>query len=74
MKRGLPNKSPICLLDRYPTLSPELDSDSPTYESNLETLDREMRSPKPRNDVYVPLMRATFMARQQFGYGLQFAH
>ena len=66
VKRGRPKKSPVSLQDRYPTLSPEIESDSIANESNLEALAREMRSVKPRSNVYIPLMKATFMSRRQF--------
>ena len=66
VKRGRPKKSPVSLQDRYPTLSPGTESDSSANESNLEALAREMRSLKPRSNVYIPLMKATFMSRRQF--------
>lgn len=65
-KRGQPKKSRVSLQDRYPTLSPDLESDPSAQESNLEALAKEMKSAKPRSEVYVPLMKATFMARRQF--------
>ena len=65
VKRGHPKKSPVSLQDRYPTLSPGTESDSSANESNLEALAREMRSLKPRSNVYIPLMKATFMSRRQ---------
>ena len=66
VKRGHPKKSPVSLQDRYPTQSPGTESDSSANESNLEALARERRSLKPRSNVYIPLMKATFMSRRQF--------
>ena len=65
-KQGRPKRSRVSLQDRYPTLSPELEGDPSAHESNQEALAKEMKSAKPRSEVYIPLMKATFMARRQF--------
>lgn len=64
-KREWPEKSRVSLQDRYPTLSPDhVESDPSAHESDQEALAKEMKSAKPRSEVYVPLMKATFMARR----------
>ena len=68
-KRGRPKRSQVSLQDRYPTLSPELEGDPSAHESNQEALAKEMKSAKPRSEVYIPLMKATFMARRPGGVG-----
>ena len=61
-KRGRPKKSPVSLQDRYP----ELESDPIMVESHQEALVKKMKNAKPRSDIFIPLMKSTFMARRQF--------
>ena len=46
--------------------SPELESDPIMVESHQEALVKEMKNAKPRSDIFIPLMKSTFMARRQF--------
>ena len=64
-KRGRPKKSRTSLADRYPTLT-VMDAESSSYESNIRALSAEMESKKPRKDVYLPLMKRTFLQRREF--------
>ena len=64
-KRGRPKKSRTSLADRYPTLT-VTDAESSSYENNIRALSAEMESEKPRKDVYLPLMKRTFLQRREF--------
>ena len=64
-KRGRPKNVPA-LQSRYPTLTVELEVDATTYGLKVEALNKEMESAKPRKEVYLPLMKATFMPRRQW--------
>ena len=43
-----------------------MDAESSSYESNIRALSAEMESEKPRKDVYLPLMKRTFLQRREF--------
>ena len=65
MKRGRPKKLQACLEDRYPALTlPE--SDPSSYESNMQALSVDMGSDRPRKEIYLPLMKQTFIHRREF--------
>lgn len=64
-KRGQPQKALTRLGDRYPALSGHGDVSGDEQKSIMEALNREMQAPKPRKDVYLPLMKSSFIVRRQ---------
>lgn len=66
-KRGRPKKTAACLNDRYPALS-TLTNDVHAEEekSCWDALQVEMTSSRPRRDIFLPLMKKTFIMRRHF--------
>lgn len=65
-KRGRPKKVAICLDDRYPALNLNGDITEEEERTSYTALTKEMKSPKPRKDLYLPLMKKTFVMRRQY--------
>ncbi len=51
--------------DRYPALS-QYEVSAEEERSSMETLCKEMKNAKPRRDVFLPLMKATFGLRRHY--------
>lgn len=62
-KRGRP-KRVISLISRYPPLQPQ--STDTAQEQQVHAIMKEMDKEKPRKDILLPLMKATFYARRQY--------
>lgn len=64
-KRGRPKI--ITLESRYPQVRPQEGDDEASEVRSMQALSKEMtKKEKPRKEVVLPLMKATFYARRQF--------
>ena len=64
-KRGRPKKI-INLESRYPPVRPQEGSDSTADARNMQALQLETEKDKPRKEVVLPLMKATFYSRRHY--------
>lgn len=65
-KKGRPKKATTTGLDRYPALICN-ESIAPDEErSACEALRREMQNERPRRELFLPLMKSTFVLRRQY--------
>lgn len=65
-KRGRPKKVAVCLDDRYPALTMNDNVSEEEERSAFSALVKEMKSEKPRRDIFLPLMKSTFFMRRDF--------
>ena len=65
-KRGRPKKAATRLSDRYPALNVNDDISPEEEKETFDALSEEMRSAKPRREVFLPLMRKTFVMRRHY--------
>ena len=65
-KRGRPKKAQALLEDRYPALTAADPTSDSSYETNMQALSIEVEQSNPRKEIYLPLMKETFLQRREF--------
>lgn len=64
-KRGRPKKASANINERYPALDNN-EMGAEEEKSAFDALYAEMKTSKPKSDVFLPLMRSTFVMRRQY--------
>lgn len=65
-KRGRPKKSSVSLSERYPALTTTSDVNGEEEKTAYDELCAEMKTSKPRRDIFLTLMKNTFAMRRHY--------